>query len=215
MLKSMNNHYDAGVTRGAICLMLVLGLTACSQTKSFLANVRSPSSFGGDDAVLGAPQADDYLKELGAISIDDPAAQAEIYADAKAAAELTPNPSTRLRYALVLGTPGHPESDPAAAESLLRDVLTQTELLTEAEVALANIFLNAAEIQLVRDAEARQLRATSSQVARTQEAVLNDRLARVESENRRLRQELEESQKKLEAITSIERSIREQDNGDR
>lgn len=215
MLKSMNNHYDAGVTRGAICLMLVLGLTACSQTKSFLANVRSPSSFGGDDAVLGAPQADDYLKELGAISIDDPAAQAEIYADAKAAAELTPNPSTRLRYALVLGTPGHPESDPAAAESLLRDVLTQTELLTEAEVALANIFLNAAEIQLVREAEARQLRATSSQVARTQEAVLNDRLARVESENRRLRQELEESQKKLEAITSIERSIREQDNGDR
>ncbi len=215
MDKTKDNGSANSALRFAACLVVVLTLTACGQTKSFLASVRSPSVFNGDENVLGAPEAEDYLKELGAISIDDPAAQAEIYADAKAAAELTPNPSTRLRYALVLGTPGHPQSDPAAAESLLRDVLTQTEILTDAEIALANIYLNSAEIQLVQDAEARRLRAASNQVARTQEAVLNDRLARVESENRRLRQELEESEKKLEAITSIERSIREQNNGER
>jgi hypothetical protein len=39
---------------------------------------------------------------------------------------------------------------------------------------------------------------------------VEQRLARVEAENRELRQSLAEAEQKLEAITSIERSIREQ-----
>ena len=45
----------------------------------------------------------------------------------------------------------------------------------------------------------------------TKEAAVNQRLANVEAENRRLRRELEDAEDKLEAITSIERSIRQQD----
>ena len=49
---------------------------------------------------------------------------------------------------------------------------------------------------------------------RTQQLMLNTQLQKLESleaENRRLRRELEEAEVKLEAITTIERDIREQD----
>ena len=47
--------------------------------------------------------------------------------------------------------------------------------------------------------------------ADSQAAAINQRLTTVEAENRRLRQALAEAEDKLEAITSIERSIRQQD----
>ena len=47
--------------------------------------------------------------------------------------------------------------------------------------------------------------------ARTEEAAINQHLASVEAENRRLRRELDDAEDKLEAITLIERSIRAQD----
>jgi hypothetical protein len=64
---------------------------------------------------------------------------------------------------------------------------------------------------MVMSAEARQLRASSDRAQRTEEAAINQRLATVEAENRRLRRELQDAESKLEAITSIERSIRQQD----
>ena len=137
--------------------------------------------------------------------------QAEIYADAASAAQLTPGPNTNLRLALVLATPGHPESDFAQAESMLREVLARTELLTSAEIALATIHLNSVERLIVTTAEARRLRESSNRAARTEEQAISQRLASVEAENRQLRRDLEDAEQKLEAITSIERSIREQE----
>ena len=64
---------------------------------------------------------------------------------------------------------------------------------------------------VVARTEARRLRESSSRAARTEEQAINQRLANVEAENRRLRDELEKAEQKLEAITSIERSIREQE----
>ena len=79
----------------ALAAMFVSG---CAQTKSWLSTVRSPSSFGdSSDDVLGAPDASTYLEELRLLTSNDVASHAEIYADARAAAQLTPNPSTRLR----------------------------------------------------------------------------------------------------------------------
>lgn len=187
-------------------------LSACSQTKGFLSRVGDSSSFGGNDPVLGAPAAEDYLQELQKISVDDPAAQAEIYADARAAAQLTPSPSTELRYALVLATSGHPETNFGEAQRVLREVLSQSELLSASEIALATIYLNTVENQLLLQAESRRMSSTSTQAARVQEAALNERLLRAEADNERLRRQLADAEDKLEAITSIERSIREQDN---
>ncbi len=160
--------------------------------------------------ILGAPTADDYLSELEKLATGDPATQIEIFADAESRATLTPDPSTTLRFALVLATPGHTETDPQRAQGLLRELLTQTPLMTPTEIALAQIYLNTVEQRIVLDSEARRLRQSSSRQARTEEQAINQRLAAVESENRRLRQELEDAENKLDAITSIERSIREE-----
>ena len=187
-------------------------LSGCTQTKGWLDSVRGDDSDGSDDTViLGAPAADEYLSELSELSSDDPASQAEIFADSQAAAQLTPNPSTRLRYALVLGTPGHPETDPQQAQSILRELMAQPALMTPTEIALATIYLRSTEQLILLTSETRRLRASTDRAQRTEAAAVNQRLATVESENRRLRQELEDAENKLEAITSIERSIREQD----
>ena len=116
-----------------------------------------------------------------------------------------------LLSTLVLATPGHSESDPAEAERMLREVLARTELLTAAEIALATIHLNSVERLIVTTTEARRLRESSNRAARTEEQAISQRLASVEAENRQLRRDLEDAEQKLEAITSIERSIREQE----
>lgn len=187
-------------------------LPGCSQTKGWLDSVRgadAPEAYEQVDT--GAPAADDYLSELSDLSSDDPALQAEIYADSQAAAQLTPNPSTELRYALVLATPGHSESDPQEAQSMLRELMAQPALLTPAEIALATIYLKSTEELILLNSETRRLRASTDRAERTEAAAINQRLTTVEAENRRLRQALEEAEDKLEAITSIERSIRQQD----
>ena len=136
---------------------------------------------------------------------------ARAWADSRAAAELTPNPSTTLRYALVLATPGHPETNPQQAQNLLRELMAQQELMTKTEVALATIYLKSSEELFLLSTEARRLRATNDRTQRTEEAAVNQRLSSVEAENRRLRRELEDAESKLEAITTIEESIRAQD----
>lgn len=192
-------------------LFCTLLLTGCSQTKGWLNSVRGSSPPSDEQVILGAPGADEYLKELRDLSSGDPALQAEIFADSEAGAQLTPNPSTNLRFALVLATTGHPETDPQQAQNMLRELLTQTELMTQAEISLATIYLKSTEELMVLSSEARRLRASSDRTQRTEEAAINQRLATVEAENRRLRRELEDAESKLDAITSIERSIRQQD----
>ena len=192
-------------------LVVVATAAGCAKTKDWINSVRSGPNASTEDAViLGAPEADQYLAELYDLAAGDPATQAEIFADAKAGAQLTPNPSTQLRYALVLATPGHPDSNPQEAQAMLRELLTQTALMTSAEVSLATIHLKAVEERIVIESEARRLRASSSRQRQTEEAAINQRLATVEAENRRLRRELDDAESKLEAITSTERSIREQ-----
>lgn len=193
-------------------LLAVAVVSGCAQTRSWLDKVTPGSERSDDTVILGAPTADDYLSELEKLATGDPATQIEIYADAESRATLTPDPSTTLRFALVLATPGHTETDPQRAQGLLRELLAQMPLMTPTEIALAQIYLNSVEQRIVIESEARRLRQSSSRQARTEEQAINQRLAAVESENRRLRQELEDAESKLDAITSIERSIREEEN---
>ena len=94
---------------------------------------------------------------------------------------------------------------------MLRDVLLQESSLTSSEVALATILLNSVERQLALSADARRALASSSLAASTEGAAVQQRLAAAEAENRQLREALTDAEEKLDAITSIERSIREQD----
>ncbi len=187
----------------ALATLLVAMLAGCADTQAWLSkNIWGSSP--DESGLYVAPETDDYLDELYRLADGDPATQAEIFADVSAAADLIHGPSTNLRFALVLATPGHAGADPERARRLLGEVLAEAPLLTPAEVSLATIHLKAVEERIVLNADARQLRAT-------EQAVVNRRLDTVEAENRRLRDELKDAEDKLEAITSIERSIREQE----
>ncbi len=193
----------------AVAALAAAVLSGCGQTSDWIKGRIDSSS--EEPELLGAPEIEIYIAELGRIASGDPAAQAEIYADAAAAAQLTPSASTNLRFGLVLAIPGHPESNPELAQSILREVLAQTILLTPAEISLAVIHLNSVERQIVSNYEIERLRTSSSRAAQSQQEAASQRLSAVEAENRRLQQELREAEQKLEAITSIERSIREQE----
>ncbi len=188
---------------------VVLVLSGCTTARDWLSG--RDSSGDREQVIIGAPEAESYLGELADLAAGDPATQAEIFADADAGAKLTPNPSTNLRFALVLATPGHSETDPQRAQSMLREILVQPELLTPSEIALAQLNLKALEELVVLRSETARLRSATSRQQRTQEQAVSQRLATVEAENRQLRRELEEAENKLEAIMSIERSIRDQE----
>ena len=219
MLKGLKSIVRAGPSlrrRGVgaartVLLIAISLLAGCSTTKSWLDKITPGSSRSSEGTViLGAPTADEYLSDLQRLATGDPATQIEIYADAESRATLTPDPSTNLRFALVLATPGHSEYDPERAQSLLRELLTQTELMTSSEIALGEIYLKSVEQSIVMGAETRRLRQSTSRQALTEQQATSLRIANVEAENRQLRRELEEAEDKLEAISTIERDIREQ-----
>jgi chromosome segregation ATPase len=94
---------------------------------------------------------------------------------------------------------------------MLREVLAAPELLTQPEIALASIALRSAEELAVLEAEVQRLRAAASRAAQTRQTATSQRLAALEAENRRLGEQLRDAEEKLEAITTIERSIRDQE----
>jgi len=199
------------VRRIVVTILSVVLLAGCAQTKDFITGMGKSPSSGDEVGILGAPQAEHYLDELYKLAAGDPATQAEIFADAQSGAQLTPGPQTNLRFALVLATPGHVEFDPERAQSMLREILTQTALMTPAEISLATIHLKSSEQLAMTESEARRLRLSSSRAAQTQEEATRQRLANLEAGNRRLRGDLAEAEDKLEAITTIEQSIRDQE----
>ena len=199
----------ARIAAVAVIVSLASGCETASKATDWLRGRDNPDT---DEAViLGAPNADEYLSELYELSAGDANKQADIFADADAAAKLTPGPSTNLRFGLVLATPGHAQTDPDRAQGVLLGVLAQSELLTTAEISLATIYLNNVERLNLVNSEAQNLRESSSRAARTEARATGQRITEIEAENRRLRLELEDAEQKLEAITSIERSIREQE----
>lgn len=200
------------LTVRTITSLVGIGLLAgCTQTRNWIDRSAADNDRDVQPVILGAPTADDYLLDLERLAIGDPATQVEIFTDAESRATLTPNPSTTLKFALVLATPGHAESDPQRAQSLLRELLAQSPLMTSIEIALAQVYLAAVEDRIVLESEARRLRRSNARQQQTEERALNQRLAAVEAENRKLRGELADAEEKLDAITSIERSLREQE----
>lgn len=191
---------------GALGLLVLAA--GCASVRDWLRHQETEAAEASPVAAEEEPGP--YVRDMYELASGDPARQAEIYADASAAAELTPDTMSRLRFALVLATPGHAGSDPARAQVMLRELLAEPELLTPLEKSLAVIHLREVEERLVLDNEARRLRAANSRAERTEEAAIAQRIAAVEAENRQLRQSLAEAEQKLEAITNIERSIREQ-----
>ena len=196
----------------AILALATTGLSGCGTVNKASDWFKGRGTAHADEAViLGAPDAEDYLRDLYELTAGDSRRQDDIYADAESAAALIPGAGTKLRFGLVLATPGHPNYDPVRAQGILRGVLAESELLTRSEIALATVHLRNAERLVGATNETARLRDESSRAVRAQAQSARQRISSLEDENRRLRSELEEAQQKLEAITTIERSIREQE----
>ena len=206
-----NRQKTSKLRQIAIAIVVVTMLGGCAKTKSLMSSMGRSSTPTDEAIILGAPDAEHYLNELYELSVGDARTQAEIFADAESGAKLTPGPQTNLRYGLILATPGHPGFNSESAQLTLRDVLLQQSILTSAEISLATIHLNSVKELNALSSDARRAIASSSLAATTEGAATLQRLATAESENQRLRSELADAEEKLQAISSIERSIREQD----
>jgi hypothetical protein len=165
------------------------------------------------------PQADispvaPLLEMMSNLPQGDPARQAEIFQQAKDAAELQPTTSNRLRYALALATPGYSGADPVAAQRQLAELLARPETLLPVERLLAVVELKEVEQRLILQAENARMRDTVPNDSHDKLQAVNRRLAAETDENAKLRKALDEARAKLEAVTHIEqRSVTDRGTG--
>ena len=200
--------------RSAAAIMLCAALTGCTSVgaadgERTTPNVSAPATVPGlSDGVAV------YLQTLRGLIEGDAVAQADIFRNVSAAADAAPTTTNRLMLGLALATPSHPASDPARAQQLLGELLATGDALLPEEHVLALIHLKEVEQRLILDAEATRLQ----RAAATATAQRNDRSAQelqaALQENRQLKAALDEARAKLDAITNIERSIRERENAD-
>ncbi|MBN1239667.1 MAG: hypothetical protein JXB36_14280 [Gammaproteobacteria bacterium] len=154
-----------------------------------------------------------YLEMMRDLVQGDPVTQAITFRDVAQSAGNAPTTTNRLKLALAYATPGHPAADPAEAQRRLGELLAAGAALLPEERMLVAIHLEEVEQRLMLDAQAEQLRQEAESARVEQNNENSRRLEAALAENERLREQLEEAQQKLNAITNIERSIRERENG--
>ena len=194
--------------RVATLLLALAPLAGCGA----LGDSFGKTSLSRAEPVINRPAADaeaarEYLVALQALQSATPAGQAEQFQSARAAAESAPTTMNRLRYALMLGLPAHAASDPVAARRQLSELLARPESLLPAERALATIMLASVDDRLVLIAETKRLEQDTGLRDKDRTTGLQKRLQAEVDENARLKRALEDAQKKLDAVTEVERSI--------
>lgn len=202
-----------GAAVAALTLPLISG---CEFGNVFTREDASPSGFqdgpiGGDDS--GAASFVEYLEVMSRLVEGDVLTQTETFREVAETAAASPTTENRVKLALAVATPGHPNEDLAEAQQRLSSLLAAGPALLPAERMLVAIHLKEVEQRLILDAESQRLReeAEAARQARNDESAR--RLEAALAENARLAKELQEAQQKLDAITNIERSIRERENG--
>lgn len=204
--------------RKGIVIGLCLACGACT-TGGLFASRSSDLPATADEAneAAGAPIDAQgiavYLELMRRLIEGDSLTQAETFREVVNDADFAPTTTNRLKLALALAVPGHTGSDAARAEQQLSALLAAPAALLPEERVLAAIQLRDVEQRLILDTTAEQLRRESQEALQTQNTESAARLATALEEIRVLRAELDDARQRLEAITAIEQSIRERDNG--
>lgn len=154
-----------------------------------------------------------YLQTLRSLIEGDPVVQADVFRGVAAAADSSPTTTNRLMLALALATPTHPASDDARAQMLLGELLAASDALLPGERDLALILLKDVEQRLILNAEAARLQRAAAAATAERNDRTSQQLAAALEENRQLKAALDDVRARLDAITNIERSIRERENG--
>ncbi len=152
-----------------------------------------------------------YLDTLDALVQASPEQRMVIYDQVASEYRRTPTTTNRLRFALVLSTPGHPAADPEEAARILSEILQDPVGLLPLERALARVQLQHAEALASLETQRRELGATVEELHRQNTRIATRELEAAIEENMRLRAALAEAEAKLEAIRTIERAVLERD----
>jgi hypothetical protein len=156
-----------------------------------------------------------YLQMLTGLAASAPEAhQSALFREVRDQYALAPNTANKFRLALALATPTHAEHDLSQGADML-DELLREDTLQPAEQLLAQTLRASARALLAerdirRAASREELEAAVAEVALGGE-YLRRRNESLGAENRRLKQALAEAEQKLEALMSIERTIRERE----
>ena len=161
---------------------------------------RVATQAGGDSDVS------QYLETMQRLATGGPAQQADVFYEVERAFLAAPTTANTLRRAIALLTPGHPSANIAEGKKLLEQLLATRERLIPAERDLAAFLVKEADERLKLQVEIRRLTATVDERMQRQ-ANSDRRVTALQDEIVRLRRELDEAQKKLDAVKSIERSI--------
>jgi len=170
---------------------LLAALSGCNAPAA-----RRATSNGGERA---------YLETLNQLTTAAPDEQAAVFAAVETNYNANASVANSLRYAAALAVSGHPAANLARGKALLEKLLAEPNRLNANERNLAAFLLKNAEHRLRLEAENRRLLATVDERTRGQ-ANLDRRAQSLAEDNARLRKQLEEVQRKLDAIVSIERS---------
>lgn len=189
----------------ALCLLLLAGCTVVDDLGGRRKEPQAPAQPDARDAAMVAS----HLQTLESVARGTPAQQAELVAEVRQQAETDPTLFNRLRHALVLGLPGHPGSDPVQARDALGEILAMPEALRPAELAIAYVMLHEVNARIAQAGENQRNALNSERSESDRIEALNRRIQVQSAENARLRAELADALKKLEAVATLERSIAE------
>ncbi|MBC7983869.1 MAG: hypothetical protein H7Y02_08450 [Candidatus Obscuribacterales bacterium] len=156
-----------------------------------------------------------YLDTLNRLANGTPTQQADVFYEVERDYTGAPTTSSTLRYALALVTPGQPAMDLVQGKRLLEQLLANPERLAAAERNLAAFLVKEADARLQLQVENRRLTATVDERARGQanlQSSVDRRVQTLTEDNARLRKALEDAQRKLDALKSIEKSLIERSN---
>lgn len=195
----------------AACCVLV----ACTATGGLFSSIRGDGGNrgAGSESTLDTQGLGVYLQLMSDLVEGDAVTQAEAFEAVRRENLSSPTTTNRLKLALALAIPGHPNSNDEHAERELRELLAQSELLLPEERVLAAIELREVENRMVLDLQARETESEAEEAIQRQNSDATQRIQELESENRTLQNKLEEVQATLEELTKIERSIRERESG--
>jgi hypothetical protein len=151
-----------------------------------------------------------YLDTLAKMAPGDAARQEAELAATLAAARQDPSASNTLRYALALGSAGHPDSNPVEAKRLITELLAGQDKLTLPEREFATAYLREFDARVALYAELARQREESEQKLKSVDASADKRADQLAADNARLKKQLAEAERKLEAVAEMERSLLEQ-----
>jgi hypothetical protein len=192
--------------RLTVVVLIAATMSGCTTVGRWLPN--RPTAAVGAPAANTTETGHDLLDDLARLQVDSASTQAELVAGAKGTAEMTPTVGNRLRYAAYLAIPRQPSADPVAARRQLSELLAQPELLRPADRILAALLLNDVEERLVLQAETDRLRQDLSFHEKDHPATPPPKRSTAEAEEiARLKRALDEAQRKLDAVTEVEKSM--------